>query len=174
MELGLGPYPCSALTRCPCVINTLSDLSHPCGPAGGLPSCVCPEFIYTLSLWNLVSQLLSAHGAHTRRVFTTHTDSLFPHFPVSICRLHNEPPCLSSFLLSVLCKLQFPPQLLFSPPCFRLLGSGWASDVFCICVFLCGSHQPRVLKLVQVETSHSIKYKLHFKDSSTHRSKQSH
>ena len=172
VELGLGPYPCSALARCPCVIHTLSNLPRPCGPAGGLPSCVCPAFIYTLSLWSLVSQLLSAHSAHTRRVFTTYTDSvsLFPCFNL-------PPPQWASvselIFVEVLCKLQFPPTAPVQPTLFlspwQWLGL-WC--VFCICVILCGSHQSRVLKLVQVETCHSIKYKLHFKDSGTHRSKQ--
>ena len=114
MELGLDSSPWSALARCPCVVNTLSN--HPaCIWASWEPSIVRALNLYTCSVFG-ASFLLSAHRAsahaHTHRVFTTCTDSLFPHFPVSICHLHNKPPYLSSFSLSVLCKLQFPPPAL--------------------------------------------------------------
>ena len=74
---------------------------------------MCAPNLYTRSVFGAWLLVLSAHSVrvqththtHTHTEFTQHAQILFPHFPVSICHLHNKPLYLSSFLLSFLCKL---------------------------------------------------------------------
>lgn len=65
----LGPW-----GSCPHVLK-----SPPCphSPAQGFRSCVCTPNFYLLS----ISWSLALHPFPTHEVSTTHTDSLFPHFP---------------------------------------------------------------------------------------------